>query len=370
MLFFDEFPWINTPKSGFLQAFEHFWNTWASKQKNLIVVICGSSASWMIQKVINNKGGLHNRVTRKIRLLPFSVAETEAYLRSRKIVLDRYQILQLYMAIGGIPHYLKEVEKGESVTQVIDKLCFNKDGFLYNEFNNLYAALFTNSDQHIAIIKALAARKNGLTRNEIMTICRLTSGGSTSILLDELTESGFISAQHAFGRNTKDALYKLIDEFSIFYLHFMAGKRIQGAGSWIRYAASPSWRSWSGIAFESVCLKHTQEMKKGLGIGSVYSALTSWQYKGATDEDGAQIDLIIDRQDRCINLCEIKFTAEPFEMNKKYALELEKKIKVFQARTGTKKTCFLTFVSTYGVKNSEKYPGIIQNQLTMDYLFE
>ena len=369
VMFFDEFPWINTPKSGFLQAFEHFWNTWACKQKNLIVVICGSSASWMIQKVINNKGGLHNRVTKKIRLLPFSVAETAAYLRSRKIVLDQYQILQLYMAIGGIPHYLKEVEKGESATQVIDKLCFSKDGFLYNEFNNLYAALFNNAEQHIAVIKALTTKKSGLTRNEIISTCQIKSGGSISVIIDELTESGFIACQHTFGRNTKDSIYKLIDEFSIFYLYFMATKKVQGEGSWMRYAASTSYKSWSGVAFESVCLKHVQEIKKGLGIGSVYTDLSGWQYQGKKKEEGAQIDLVIDRPDNCINLCEIKFTTDQFEINKKYAQQLENKLKVFKAKTRTKKTCFITVISTYGLKNKDKYPGLVQSELTLDYLF-
>ena len=200
VIFFDELPWINTPRSGFLPAFENFWNIWASRQKNLVVVICGSAASWMIQKVINNRGGLHNRVTRKIRLLPFTISETDAFLSSRKVKLDKYQVLQLYMVMGGIPQYLKEIEKGESAIQAIDRICFTKDGLLFEEFKNLYNSLFDNARYHMDVIRALAGNKTGLTRGEIIERCKLSSGGGATQLLEELTESGFITPYVPFDR--------------------------------------------------------------------------------------------------------------------------------------------------------------------------
>ncbi|HEY4285717.1 MAG TPA: ATP-binding protein [Puia sp.] len=370
VIFFDEFPWINTPRSGFLQAFENFWNTWASRQKYLIVVICGSAAAWMIQKIINNKGGLHNRVTRRIRLLPFSIGEMETYLRQRKINLDRYQILQLYMVTGGIPHYLKEIEEGESAIQAIDRLCFTKDGLLRDEFKNLYGSLFDETGKHIEVIRALAKKGIGLTREEIIRECKLTSGGTTTQLLDELTESGFITPYIAFNKTVKDSVYKLTDEYSLFYIKFIENKRTEGTGAWIRFSTGPAWKSWSGIAFENMCMKHILQLKKELGIASVYTETSVWRQQGKKEESGAQIDLLIDRQDKCINVCEMKFSVSDFEITKSYVTELEQKLKIFKNATKTKKTLFLTMITTYGVKNSDTFPGLVQQEATMDALFK
>jgi len=370
IIFIDEFPWINTARSGFLPAFESFWNSWASKEKKLVVVICGSAAAWMINKVINNRGGLHNRVTRRIRLLPFTVSETAAYLKHRKIKLDHYQLLQVYMAMGGIPQYLKEIEAGESVAQIIDKLFFTKDGLLQEEFKNLYYSLFDKADSHIDIVRALAKKGKGLTRTEIIDACKLSSGGYATQLLAELTESGFITPYIPFGKNQKDALYKLTDEYSIFYLKFIDGAKANGAGTWLKFYSGSSWKSWSGNAFESICMKHIPQIKKAIGIDSVYAEISVWQYSPKQkDEQGAQIDLIIDRNDSCINICEIKFSSSAFEINKSYSKELENKLNVFQQRTGTRKSLFLTMITTYGVKNLINYPGLVQKEVAMDALF-
>ncbi len=369
VLFFDEFPWINTPRSGFLQAFENFWNMWASRQKNLIVVICGSAASWMIQKVINNKGGLHNRVTRKIRLLPFTLGETEAFFRERKIILDHYQLLELYMAIGGIPQYLKEAGKGESATQVIDRVCFTKDGLLHEEFKNLYHSLFDHAGYHMEIIRALAKMGKGLTRDEIIKTCKLTSGGRTTLLLDELTESGFITPYIPFDRTAKDVIYKLTDEYSRFYIKFIENTRSRGKGTWIKLSSGASWKSWSGNVFECICMKHTLQLKKALGIENVQSETSVWRYNPQKGEQGAQIDLVIDRRDLCINVCEMKFSADVFEITKGYAKELENKLKTFRTATNSRKTLFLTMITTHGVKNSTNYPSLVQNEITMEALF-
>lgn len=369
VIFFDELPWINTPRSCFLPAFENFWNSWASRQNNLVVVICGSSASWMIQKIINNRGGLHNRVTRKIRLLPFTVCETEAFLQSRKVILDKYQVLQLYMVMGGIPQYLKEIEKGESAIQAIDRICFTKDGLLFEEFKNLYTSLFEQAHNHTNVIRVLAKNKSGLSRGEIIEMCNLTSGGGASQVLEELTESGFITPYIPFNRTVKDNIYKLTDEYSLFYIKFIENSKSQGPGSWIKFSTGTSWKSWSGYAFESVCMKHTVQIKKALGIENVYSETSIWHSKPQKEEPGAQIDLLIDRQDQCINVCEMKFSVNTFDITKSYAKELESKLKVFRDNTKTRKTLFLTMVTTHGVNNSKTYAGLIQNEVTMDALF-
>ena len=370
VLFFDEFPWIDSHKSGFLPAFDHFWNSWATKQKNLVVVICGSAASWMIRKIVNNKGGLHNRITRRIRLLPFTLNETEAYLRSRRVNLDRYQLLQIYMALGGIPHYLKNVNPGESVTQTIDNLCFTKDGLLQSEFKNLYDSLFDKADKHMTVVRALARKPAGLNRQEIISVCNLTSGGTTTKLLEELSESGFIMSYIPFDKTVKESIYKLSDEYSRFYLKFMEGKKATGEGTWIRQSVSASWKSWSGSAFESICLKHTMQIKRSLGISGVYTEESAWRYPGSSGENGTQIDLVIDRQDFCINICEIKFSAADFIIDKKYASELRNKISIFRERTKTRKTTFLTMITTFGVRQNEYTLSLLQNEIKMEALFE
>jgi AAA+ ATPase superfamily predicted ATPase len=371
VVFFDEFPWLDGRKSGFLSAFEHFWNTWASKQSNLLVVICGSAASWMIRHIVNNKGGLHNRITQKIRLLPFTLSETETYIKSGGGKLDQYQLLQVYMAFGGIPQYLKNVGKGKSAAQIIEKTCFAKDGLLTGEFNNLYGSLFEIADNHIKAVRALAATSKGMTRQEIIDACGLSSGGRTSLMLEELEQSGFIQSAVPYDKMSRDSIYRLIDEFSIFYLRFMDKNRSSGKNTWMKMSSSPVYKIWSGMAFEAVCLKHIEQIKKGLGIESIETEESTWRYvprKGA-DEKGAQIDLLIDRNDRCINICEMKFYTGIHSIDKRYAAELEQKMDVFAKRTRTRKTLFLTMITTYGVKENSYEANYVQKSLTMDVLF-
>jgi len=369
VILFDEFPWIHTPKSGFLSAFGHWWNTWASRQALLKVVICGSAASWMIENIINNKGGLHNRVSRTIRLLPFSLKETEEYLVSRGVRLDQYQILQLYMALGGIPQYLKQVDKGKSTGQVIDKLFFEKQGLLKMEFANLYRSLFANAIHHEAIVRTLAKKGSGLSRTEIIETCEFTTGGGTTRLFEELEESGFITQYIPFGKTSRDSIYKLSDEYSLFYLKFIEHARAGGEGTWHKIAAGQSYNSWSGYAFEAICQKHVPQIKKALGIGSVYTEASGWRYIGKKGEKGAQIDLLLDRQDHCINLCEIKFCAEEFVIDKRYAGEFENKVKVFRSQSKTRKTIFPTMITPYGVLKNDYYINLIQAEVLMGDLF-
>lgn len=372
VIFLDEFPWLDGRKSGFLPAFEHFWNTWASRQPNLLVVICGSAASWMIRNIVNNKGGLHNRITQKIRLLPFTLSETEDYLQSLGCKLDRYQVLQIYMAFGGIPPYLSNAGRGKSAAQLIQQNCFSKDGLLAGEFNNLYGSLFEIADNHIKAVRALANSPKGLTRQEIIHTCRLSSGGSTSIMLEELEESGFIQSVLPFDKASRDAIYRLTDEFSIFYLRFMDKHKPAGKDAWVKTGATTAYKTWCGLAFEAVCLKHVEQLKKGLGIQGIETAESAWRYVPAKGqkEKGAQIDLLIDRKDRCINICEMKFYTGEFSIDKAYAAELEQKLDVFARKTKIRKTLFLTMITTYGIKENEYSRRLLQKSLTMDVLFD
>lgn len=369
VIFLDEFPWIETHKSRFLQAFDHWWNVSASRKPHLKVIICGSAASWMIDKVINNRGGLHNRVTQTIRLLPFTLGETQDYLKSKGVLLDHYNQLQIYMAMGGIPHYLRNINPGQSAAQVIDRLCFAKDGPLKNEFSNLYKSLFAHSENHERVIRALAAKQKGLTRNEIIEGCGFTSGGTTTRILKELEESGFITPYIPFQKNANESIYKLSDEYSLFYLKFIEQAKDTADGTWLRQYATSAYVAWSGLAFESVCQKHVRQIRRSLGIEGVLTNATAWRAASGRDTPGAQIDLLLDRQDRCINICEMKFSASEFVIDKKYAAELDNKVNVFRTVTNTRKTLFPTMITTYGTRRNEHYLGRIQAEVLMDDLF-
>jgi hypothetical protein len=370
VVFFDEFPWIQTPKSGFKQAFDHWWNTWASRQPQIKVVICGSAASWMIQHVVNDKGGLHGRLSQTITLMPFTLGETEKYLLSRGVRLNHYQLLQVYMAIGGVPQYLKQLNKGESATQAIDRLCFDKDGMLKTEFRNLYRSLFADSSHHTEIVRVLSKKAKGLSRTEIIEACKLTTGGTTTQLFEELEASGFITQYIPFGKTVRDGIYKLSDEYSLFYLKFVEHARASGAGTWQKIAAGQSYNSWSGFAFETVCQKHVPQIKAALGIEAVLTEASAWRYHPKKGDTGAQVDLLLDRRDQTINLCEIKFSYEAFVIDKRYDMELERKINVFRTQTETKKNVLLTMITTHGVKENDYSRARVDSEVRMEQLFK
>lgn len=365
ILFIDELPWLDNHKSGFLAGLEWFWNSWAYG-RNILLIICGSAASWMRSKIINNRGGLHNRVTKRMHLQPFTLTETEAFLRHKGIALSRYDIVQLYMALGGIPHYLKEIKKGQSAAQNINRICFEKNGLLINEFDNLYNALFADARQHISIIQALASKQKGLSRIEILKASKLKDGGTFSKLLEELEQSDFITVNYPYGKVKKEALYRLVDEFSLFYLKFIYKKKNI---NWQQLSATPAYKTWSGYAFENICFKHIDKIKAALGIASVYTEQSSFYYKGSTSSPGTQIDLLIDRNDNVINICEAKFYDRAFSLDKKYADDLRNTMRIFRERSKTRKSLFLTFISSFGLVPNINSIGFVQQEVKMESLF-
>ena len=366
VIFIDEFPWLDTRKSNFLPAFDNFWNSYASKRADLAVVICGSAASYMIQKIIKSKGGLHNRLTEKIQLLPFNLQETEQLLRNNNVKLSRYDILQIYMAMGGVPHYLERVLSNESVAQTLDRLCFAKDGFLRTEFDNVFVSLFDQHDNHEAIIKTLVSVRKGLTRTEILIKSKINSGGTLTKTLLELEESGFIEKYLPY-QGTKDSIYRLTDEYSMFYIKYIENTKPSASGIWIKIFGQPSYKIWSGFSFETICLKHLEQIKEGLKISGIHSINGSWIEKNT--QNSAQIDLLIDRDDNVINICEMKFYNTEFAIDKNYAAGIAKKVNSFCSSTKTKKSVFVTFITTYGLVQNQYTRQYVQNELTMDHLF-
>ena len=368
VVFFDEFPWIAQHKSNFLQEFDYWWNSWASKQ-NIVVVITGSAASWMIQKVVNNKAGLHNRITQRIHLQPFTLQETRLFLESKKINLDLYQTLQVYMAMGGIPHYLENIEKGESAAQNINRMCFTANGLLRNEFQNLYAALFDHSENHISIVKTLSQKWKGLSRQEIIAVTHFTDGGGLTKLLDELESCGFIMKIIPLGKKSKDTLYRLIDEFSLFYLHFIEGSRASSKDVWMQKSTTQPFITWQGYSFENICIRHDGAIKAALGIAGIYVEVSSFFFKGDAENAGFQIDMLLDRADNTINLCEMKFYNSDITVDKSMADMLRKRRTRFKEVSGTKKLIFNTLITTYGVQTNEHSLSQIDQTITMDKLF-
>ena len=367
VVFFDELPWFDTNSSDFMMGLEHFWNSWASNRKDIFLIVCGSAASWMLNVLINNDGGLHNRITQKMKIEPFNLQETEEMLVAKNCVLDRYQIVQLYMALGGIPYYLDAIQPSLSAAQNIQELFFEKAGFLRNEFFNLYRSLFRNYENYEKIVETLSTKTEGLQRADIVKLSGMSSGGTLTKVLADLEESGFITSNVALDSKQKNIIYRLSDFYTAFYFKFLKSGKYDGKDSWINMIDNPVQRTWQGFAFEQVCIDHIWQIKKALGISGVQSANASW--KGSTSEKSAQIDLLIDRRDQVINLCECKFSLDTFSIDKDYSEKLRSKIATFKAVTKTKKSVFLTLITTYGVEKNKYANLLVQNEVLMNDLF-
>ena len=368
VVFLDELPWLATPKSGFLRGLSFFWNSWAVHER-IVVVICGSAASWMIQKVVRNKGGLHNRITKRIYLAPFDLSETRDYLASRNVRLDHYQTLQLYMAMGGIPHYLKEVQAGKSATQNIDAICFSPGGLLRNEFTALYPSLFEEAERHISVIRTLAARHGGLNRSDLIRRAGLSDGGRAGQVLQDLVSSGFITLYPAYDDKKKNSLYRLTDEYSRFYLKFIENNREDNPGTWTRLSQTQTWQSWSGYAFESICLKYIDRIRAAMSIGGIYSRVATYTHRESDKLPGFQIDLLLDRNDQTINLFEVKFLRETLAIDRAFNIKLQQRAGYFRAATGTTKQLLTVLITTFPVVENAHKHTFIDQFLTMEALF-
>ena len=367
VIFFDELSWFDTKASDFMMGLEHFWNSWASNRKDILLIVCGSAASWMINVLINNSGGLHNRITQKMKIEPFNLQETEEMLIAKNCVLDRYQIVQLYMVLGGIPYYLDAIQPHLSTPQNIQELLFDKSGLLKNEFFNLYRSIFRKYEIYEKIVEVLSTKNEGLQRSDIVKLSGIGSGGTLTKVLADLEESGFITSYISLDNKQKNIIYRLSDYYTAFYFKFVKNGQYQAEHSWINMIDNPTQRAWQGYAFEQICMDHIGQIKKTLGISGVQSINASW--RGGTTEKSAQVDLLIDRRDQVINLCECKFSLDTFTIDKEYSEKLRSKINTFKTVSKTKKAVFLTMITTYGVDKNKYAHLLVQNEVTMDDLF-
>lgn len=369
VIFLDELPWMDAPRSGFLSELESFWNGWASARKDIVFIVCGSSTSWMVKKIIKNKGGLHNRLNHRISLNPFPLGLCEKLALSRGLVLNRKQILEAYMIFGGVPYYWSLLQKGTSITAEIDRLIFSPDGELHDEFEMLYASLFKKPEPYIRVIELLAKKKMGLTRQELLLAGKFEDNGQFSDILKDLEWCGFIRSYNMIGYRSKSDIFQLIDHYTIFYYEYIDKAR-QGSNYWRSMLGTPKYNTWCGFAFERTCLWHIDQIKNKLGISGILTNEYAWRClpDETLGRPGAQIDLIIDRSDDIIDLCEIKYSKDSYTITSTYADELYRKRNAFVSTTGTKKAIHTVMVTTDGLIHNE-YWGDIQAEIQLQDLF-
>lgn len=367
IVFIDELPWLDTPRSRFIGALEFFWNSWGDSQDNLKFIVCGSATTWMTHKLIGDRGGLHNRVTRRIYLAPFNLNETEQMLHSMGIIWNRHQIIECYMTMGGTPFYLAKLDRSQSVAQNIDRLFFHHSGELRKEYDILFRSLFKDSKIYRKIVELLANKAVGLTRGDIKEALNISDGGKLTEAIDNLITCDFIRSYNSFGKKEKNKLFQLTDLFTLFYLKQVKDNQ-DGEMAWSLAIDSPKRRAWSGYAFEQVCLHHITQIKSALGVAGVQSSISSW----IGEQDGkklGQIDMVIDRRDEIINLCEMKFSLNPYDITPEYMNHLIERRELFRQSTHTRKALHLTFITVNGLKHNAQW-GMIQNDITADYLFK
>lgn len=367
VVFFDEMPWMDTPKSDFVSALENFWNGWANMRDDIVLVACGSATSWMVDKLLHNQGGLFNRITQKIYLRPFKLSEMEQYLDEKHFGWNRYQIAQCYMILGGIPFYLTLLNPKLSLLSNIDELFFaDAHAMLRTEYNELYSTLFKRPDNYLAVIRMLTERKEGFTRKEISEKTKL-GGAALSKILSDLEQCDFIFSYARYGNAKNNAIYRIKDFYTLFYYKYVNGIDTKDSLRWTHLSSTPQVYSWQGFSFELLCLLHLDEIKKALGIDRILNDASAWRSRQT--EQNTQIDLVIERADHNINLCEMKFSSGMYAIDKGYEQKLRERMSIFLAETMTRCSTRITMVTTYGVLQN-KHSGIVNDEVLLDDLFE
>lgn len=363
VVFLDELPWMDTARSNFKSALEYFWNSFGSTQDDLLLIVCGSATSWIIDNLLGDRGGFYNRITRHIHLMPFTLAECEELYRLNGIIMSREQMVECYMVFGGVPYYINCLDRRLSLAQNIDTLLFQSNGQLYTELDRLLKSLFKKYEKHTAILSVLSKRKNGTLRTELAKNESIGDGAPLTKALEELEQSGFIRKYQNYTKDKQGYYFQLIDPFLLFCNKFVKNKEHD---SWLNYINTPGYYSWIGNAFELVGLLHIDQIKQSLGISGVETSVYSW--RSETSTPGAQIDLIIDRKDGVINICEMKYSIAPYEITAEYEKELQNKVSVFVNETKCKKAVHLTMISMHGLKHNS-HSSVVTRVIDGDNLF-
>jgi len=350
IVFIDEMPWIDTPQSEFVEALESFWNGWGTRRNDIVFIASGSASSWMMDKLVDNPGGLHGRITNNIYVRPFTLYETKLYLESIGLFWDEYHVLQLYMILGGIPFYLSLLNPSETFTQNIDRLFFYQNGMLKTEFDELYHAIFSKAGKYIEVIELLYKNHlNGQTFDQLQKATKM-DGKSLGLVLKNLVRCDFVISYKQFGNKVKGTIYRLMDFYTLFYYKFQDSMNSKDESWWTNNYNSRSVESWQGISFELVCLVHVPQVRKALGISGISTSASSWRYvplkENKMDNKGAQIDLVIERGDRFINLCEIKFCSSPYAISNDYADKILERVNLFKEKTKTTYSLIPRFFET------------------------
>lgn len=369
ILFFDEMPWMDTKGSEFVDELEYFWANWVQNRDDIVFIACGSATSWMKEKLEENQGGLHNRITHRIYLRPFYLNECKVYLEEHGFEWSDYQILQCYMIFGGVPYYLSLLRPYLSLSENVDTLIFRRGGDLSDEFKELYSALFSKADRYISIVKLLSKKREGFTRSEIELSTGFSGGGLTK-MLDNLERCDFIVSYAQFGHKTKMTLYRLSDFYTLFYFRYVEDNRSRDEQYWQHHHTDRSVESWEGFTFEEICLRHLSHIKYGLGISGIATESSSWRYvpKKEDSRSGAQVDLVIKRADRIIHLVEMKFSETSYNVTKEYEDKLQQRKALFIEATGTTHNVVHTFITPSGVSRGI-HSSFIHSQLTSKHLF-
>lgn len=366
VVFIDEMPWMDTARSGFITAFEAFWNGWGNTRHNLCLVACGSATSWMLDNFIDDKGGLYGRVTGKMKLLPFTLKECEDFYLDRKIRMSRYNIIQSYMILGGIPYYMNYFNPSYSLAQNIDELFFQKEAKLKDEFELLFNSAFDNAGDCMKVIRKLYDRRYGFTRDEIARSTGISPNGDFSKVLKALTESNFIERYVPFGYGKREEHYKLVDCFCWFWLRFKEDKADIEHNFWQHHLKEPEINTWRGIAFENVCMQHVPQIKGALGVYAVASKESALVIQGSENAKGTQVDLLIDRGDDIVNVCEMKYMRSKSRMTSEYQETIQDRM-VNIEREFPDKTIHMTLVSTNPYDNAS---DVFQSVIAIEDLFE
>ena len=369
IIFLDELPWLAGPQSSeMITELGYFWNSWADRQRNILLVVCGSATSWMLDNVIRDYGGLHGRLTATMRLLPFTLCESEQYFKRHGFHLSRYEIAVAYMAFGGIPYYLDRLDKEKNLTENIDDFYF-RDERIHQEFKDVYAGLYATSERYVEVVKTLGRQFYGMTRHELAAAIGIESGGTFSKILENLHESGIIREYPRYGKERVETVYQLKDFFSMFYMHFIHGKAGDSSG-WRTVQRTPVFYTWAGNTFEMLCIEHLPQIKEKLRIATV-NRNYCWRCK-APDGTVSQVDLVMEwTGERTDHLCEMKFSEHAFTIDKQYEKNLACKIDAFINSRQHVKThsVQLVMVTSNGILRNEHSKDVNQ-EVTLDDLFE